>query len=816
DPEGTRLKEEARQEGLCSIAWIPLKAQGKVVGILNVSTSQPRPFEPREVELLQAIGSVIGVALENAQLYEGSRRQEEIQRLLKELSQDITSFDIDSLVKKLTEKVRGFFKVDVSDIRVVENGVWRPVGVSGIEPERIRGTGTNRGRSTWILENRRPLAIADITKETDIPGGETASRIGIRGLLAVPLFSRGGEVIGVLRALTYQPREFSQGEIDLMQQLANGADIALENARLYEETERNLERIQDLYEIGQAATSTLDLHDVLNVLLDKIDFFLPYSVTTLRLINKETGLLEAVAARNVDEKEWKATMREGGRGFSKGALENKGPVVIGNVQKNTQAKYPEFLRKYGLISYLGLPLVVKDNILGTLGFYTKEEHQFTSEEIQFLSTLAGQAAIAIHNSQLYEQVDRKTRDISALYGLTSTASQSLELDTVLQEVIKKFAEIFHFDMTRIFLFNAQMDELSLRASSEDQPESFAQTKPFRRGQGINGRVAESGELMIFEDLTSDPRYEELTRVKLAKRAGFSFFAVFPIKSKQRTVGTIDCFGRMPRHLISDEIRLITSMTHQIGIAVENARLYAQTKEQATQLEKDIIEQKQAEEELKRSREQLRHLARHLQSVRETERSSIAREIQDELGQVLSGLKMDLSWLRRKLSKDQHSLLVKTKSMLDLIDQTIQTVRKISTELRPGALDELGLTAAIEWQFQEFQNRTGIKGAVSSHLEEIHSDQARSTAVFRIFQEALTNIARHAKATRVNISLQEEGGSMILQVTDNGRGIKESKIFDGKSLGLLGMRERALPLGGEVAISGRRGEGTTVTVRIPLN
>lgn len=228
-----------------------------------------------------------------------------------------------------------------------------------------------------------------------------------------------------------------------------------------------------------------------------------------------------------------------------------------------------------------------------------------------------------------------------------------------------------------------------------------------------------------------------------------------------------------------------------------------------------VDARRAEEELRGSREQLRRLAAHLQSVREEERTRISREIHDGLGQALTGLKMDLSWLVRKRDENQNSLGEKTKSMLDVVDSIIQTVRNISTDLRPGVLDYLGLAAAIEWQVHEFQKRSATQCQLGLPIEEIPMDGTCSTAMFRIFQETLTNIARHAHATKVKINLEENDGSAILEVADNGRGIRQSSLFDPKSLGLLGMRERALLLGGEVSIRRNDGEGTTVTVRIPL-
>jgi len=230
---------------------------------------------------------------------------------------------------------------------------------------------------------------------------------------------------------------------------------------------------------------------------------------------------------------------------------------------------------------------------------------------------------------------------------------------------------------------------------------------------------------------------------------------------------------------------------------------------------DITDRKNAEEALRSSREHLRNLADHLQSVRETERTSIAHEIHDELAQALTALKMDISWLSKKLPEDQKTLLEKTKAMTKLTDMTIKTVKKISTELRPGLLDDLGLVAAIEWQTEDFQKRTGIICKLTVDPEDIVVEDKRSTALFRIFQETLTNIARHAKATRVTISLKEKDDKVALRVKDNGKGITKEQISDSKSFGLMGIRERVHPWGGKVKITGKPGEGTTVVVSIPI-
>ncbi len=230
--------------------------------------------------------------------------------------------------------------------------------------------------------------------------------------------------------------------------------------------------------------------------------------------------------------------------------------------------------------------------------------------------------------------------------------------------------------------------------------------------------------------------------------------------------------------------------------------------------RDVTLREQAEAELRSSREQLRALAAHVESVREEERTRIAREIHDELGQQLTGLKIDLGWLAKRLPAVPGALSEKARNMGTLVDATIQSVRRLVTELRPGVLDDLGLVAAIEWQAQEFETRTGIACQFTTRLAEADLDSAHSTALFRILQEALTNITRHAQATRVGIHLEQTPERLVLTVADNGRGITQGELANRQTFGLLGMRERARSIGGRLTILGQPEDGTTVTVEVP--
>ncbi len=222
--------------------------------------------------------------------------------------------------------------------------------------------------------------------------------------------------------------------------------------------------------------------------------------------------------------------------------------------------------------------------------------------------------------------------------------------------------------------------------------------------------------------------------------------------------------------------------------------------------------------LKKSHDQLRHLAAHLQSVREDEKKHIVREIHDDLGQSLTALKMNLSGIAAKLSISPRNKAIaeELNAAIGLVSSTIGTVKQICTELRPPLLDHLGIGAAIEWQCEEFQKRSGVECQIAVPSDIFTVDMDIAIALFRVFQEALTNVLKHSQATKVEASLKENNGKIVLKIHDNGVGITEKQMSKRHSFGILGMSERLYSLGGTISINGQEQSGTIVTVIIPVS
>ncbi len=255
-------------------------------------------------------------------------------------------------------------------------------------------------------------------------------------------------------------------------------------------------------------------------------------------------------------------------------------------------------------------------------------------------------------------------------------------------------------------------------------------------------------------------------------------------------------------LLGTVVILATAVTFAFYIALSTRR--------------ELATRKRAEETLRESRERLRNLLAYLQSAIENERIVIAREIHDGLGQLLTAIKMDIYWLRRNLTrKNQDNLFEKISDMIELVNNTIQIVKQVSTQLRPAVLDDLGLLAALEWEVEEFKKRMEIECRLTTNINGLDIDNDRATAIYRITQEALTNVARHAQASKVEIDLEYDSGCLLLEIADNGVGISEEQLSSPNSFGLIGVRERVIQYGGEFSVYGVNKKGTQIRVSLPV-
>lgn len=354
---------------------------------------------------------------------------------------------------------------------------------------------------------------------------------------------------------------------------------------------------------------------------------------------------------------------------------------------------------------------------------------------------------------------------------------------------------------------------------EDTPASLELLSTLLTQAGYSARLARDGKMALLSAQAKPPELI-LLDVRMPGMDGYEVCRRLKADPRTRDVPVI--FLSALRET-EDKVRAFqlgavdyVAKPYQPDEVLARVRTHVELRRLQSRLEERVQERtsqfRESEQRLRESRSRLRELAGFLQSVREEERSRIARELHDELGQSLTALRMDLNWLRTKCADLDPKALERLGSALGLVERTVDALRRISEDLRPRMLDDLGLAAAVEHHVTQFSERTGIACSLAMNKEEFDVDGRSATTVFRVVQEALTNVARHAAASKVAVRIEDPGGDIRLTVEDNGCGFTDAR--DKRTFGLLGMQERVEMIGGQLEITSVPGQGTRIEVRIP--
>ncbi len=416
-----------------------------------------------------------------------------------------------------------------------------------------------------------------------------------------------------------------------------------------------------------------------------------------------------------------------------------------------------------------------------------EKNQESSERLNF----------EIEYSKLIKTIASEIEYSKLIKTIAVASNETRAVDETLQFCIQRICQFAGWPLGHLYLTNENPSKGLVPAHiwHVDKPGQFdtfqkiTRNTPLEEGVGLPGRVLVSGEPTWIIDVTKDSNFP---RAKLAEDIGVKSGFAFPILIGRKVVGVMEFFSAKAVEPDSEMLDIMAQIGTQLG---------------------RVLERKLAQDESERSHDQLRNLYLRLEQVREEERTRTAREVHDHLSQLLTALKLELSLLDKKLVSYNPSIRESVEQLLEMSDVSIQTVQKISMDLRPPILDDLGIAEAITWQAKEFKNRTGIECKFMNELNDLELDLERSTTLFRVFQETLTNIVRHAEATEVYVTLSHYNESIVLKVQDNGCGISPEQVSSMRSLGLLGMRERALAWGGNLQIYGVPNKGTSVTINI---
>ena len=549
--------------------------------------------------------SVVGFVRD---ITERKRAEEEIQRhrqralILHEINCAVTSsLDLRTVIAFLLQKVDSLLPYAVSTLRLLnkETGILEPTACRNIDETEWKTIKwkPKGGLARMVVETGVPLVVADARHDPRTRDPDFLVKHGLFSYLGLPLVSRS-ETLGVISFYTKDVYEFTNEEIEFLSTLAGQAATAIHNSQLYEHAkgqaialEKSNQRTTALHKINLAITSSLNLKTVLDGLLENIDLLLPHSVTTVRLLNRDTGELDPVTCRNIDETDkeaWKALKWKGRKSLAKVVLETNQPLIVPNIHLDQRTRNPEILKKYGLVSYLGVPFIVRGETLGLIAFYTKGEHQFSDEEIEFLSTLASQAAIAIHNSQLYEKakgqaiaLERSHKRTRILHEINVAITSSLDLKAMLDLLLARIESLLPYRVTTVRLLNKQSGMLEPVASWNIDVSEW-KAKDWTGGLGLSNAVLETRAPVVIANARMDSRTRYPERI--AKYGLYSFLGL-PLIVKGELLGVISFYTKEEHHFGTEEIEFLSALASQAAIAIHNSQLYEKAEEQRIALQK---------------------------------------------------------------------------------------------------------------------------------------------------------------------------------------------------------------------------------------
>jgi len=398
-----------------------------------------------------------------------------------------------------------------------------------------------------------------------------------------------------------------------------------------------------------------------------------------------------------------------------------------------------------------------------------------------------------------------TEEYRILHKVAQILQAPGELKCMLNEAMRamtEFEELKVESKAGIFLVDEGKKILQLFTTVGAFSKEFLEKEkqvPF--GDCLCGRVADSGDLLMSESCYSDSRHERI----FSDMTAHGHYIV-PLKTSDHLIGVMFLYTNTNPIWYKHSQEVLLSIGGLIADAIQKKQVDNELEEYRNRLEK-LVDARTGE---------LRQLSHQIQKIREEEKSRLSREVHDELGQSLTALKMDLFQLEKKLPQESFDLRKRTQSMVDMVDNTIISVQRIAMELRPPILDAFGLCEAIAWQAGEYEKRFAIRFDLNCLQDHLDLDKDLKTTFFRIFQESITNVVRHAEASKVDVSMRYQNSQLVMEIKDNGKGIRKDQIEGSDSLGLIGIRERVRYWNGEVHFHGAPEKGTLVEIRIPVS
>ncbi|MBN1978308.1 MAG: GAF domain-containing protein [Anaerolineae bacterium] len=818
----------------------------------------------------------IHYAIERKQSEAALRRRTRELELLNRAGQTLSStLDLDQVLAAVLEEVRHLLGVMAASIWLIdpETGELVCRQATGPQNEIVRGwrLAPGEGLVGWVVRNGKSLIVPDVqADERHSKRVDQETGLALRSALSIPLKTKQ-KVIGVLQVVDAEIARFDTDDLGLLEPLAAAAAIAIENAQLYAETEKlrafNENIVQSLEEgilledvAGQITFVNRKAAELLGYVPEELtgrhwaDIVAPGHQADIEaggaspaegiVIRYETVLL-AQDGRLIPAIVSARWLYEEGRlagvlsAFTDISARRQAEEALRESEEKYRTLFETSPESITLVSPDGTILDCNDATVEIIGIPREEmigkpaadlgllHEEDIPRQLAILSQIAagekaGPYELKIRGGKdtrwlevfptpltktgdLYaiqviirdvtkrrwaeEKIRQRNEELTAINAIAAAVSQSLDLQAVLQASLQETMLALNAEGGIVYLFDKDSQSFAPTIHHGLSPQVLQEIGGFKIGEGPSGRAVQSGQPLFVPDIAQDPRNATSTAIQ----EGWQSLVSVPLESAGKTAGVMTVVSREKDRFGPGRLGMLSAIGNQIGVAIENAQLF---------------------EAVHLGRERLQILSQRLVEVQENERRYIARELHDEIGQYLTGLKLVLDMAARSPGEVENDSL---EEALALADELMAQVRNLSLDLRPTMLDDLGLLPALLWHCGRYTDQTGVHVDLRhTNLEGQRFKPEVETAAYRIVQEALTNIARHAGVDNATVRLWVEQDVLSAQITDQGAGFNpDDPLISDTSSGLVGMRERAALLGGKLTIKSAPGAGTCLTAKLPL-
>jgi GAF domain-containing protein len=789
DPDYVALVPDTRSE-LCA----PLKVGDRVLGVINVESARLDAFSEADERLLATIAGQAANALERLRAQASTHRRVQELTGLNEIAQAFGNLtDVRETYGVLAERIARLIGAQKSgvvlyDPQADEFRVQSPgYGVTDEEVAALRFPLDQVG----VVVQRLPLTPRGsllINARAEMPEAirTLAEAMNIHSLLTAPLLREGSDIGHVVVA--NKPGGFSQDDLRLLEVFAAQAAVVIQNARLFAETAEALEREHLLNQLTRTISGTLDLPTLLEQVVRLGAELVGAEAGSLGLLTPDGQTITVRALFNFPAS-FAATRLSDGEGLAWQIVDTGQSLLLNDYGAHPQA-LAELLAA-GVHSFIGVPVVAGDTPLGALGLFSLNPgKKFGERELALAEVVGRQAGLALQKARLFEAERAARQQAEALRAANLALTRSLDLDVILETFLDFLAQLVPYDTASVWL---EQGDSRLTVRTLRGHERWTDVERFQRltldypSIPHLNRLMTRGESVVIADAHQTPGWAPIRGTEYIR----SWLGV-PLLAEGRVIGLYALDKAEPHFFTMEHQQIAEALSAQAAVAIQNARLFDQ---------------------VRTGREQLQALSHRLVEVQEAERRHIARELHDEIGQTLTGLKLVLQVVPRL---PPEAARTKLQDAVGLVNELMERAHDLSLDLRPAMLDDFGLPSALLWLFERFQKQTGV--AVASEfvrLEERLPAEVETTA-YRIVQEALTNVARHAKVPEVSVRLLADESTLRIQVQDVGPGFDvNAALAAGKRAGLAGMQERASLLGGWVKIDSAPGTGTQVIAVLPF-